>query len=65
VTTVDILVSLTQSAVLKDDGTGAAVLADGALYTANDVGTAITVNITGPSITVATNIDFDFSYSIE
>jgi hypothetical protein len=33
--------------------------------TANDAGTAVTVGITAPSITVATNIDFDFSYSIE
>jgi hypothetical protein len=57
--------SLTQSAVLKDGGAGAAVLADGASYTANDAGTAITANITGSAITTATNIDFNFSYSIE
>lgn len=56
---------LTQSAVLRDGGANAAVLADGASYTANDAGAAVTVNITGPSITVATNIDFNFSYSVE
>jgi hypothetical protein len=57
--------SLTQSAVLKDGGTGAAVLADGASYTANDAGAGVTVNITGSAVTTATNVDFNFSYSIE
>jgi predicted RecA/RadA family phage recombinase len=57
--------SLTQSAVLKDGGTGAAVLADGASYTANDAGTAVTVGITGSSITTATSIDFNVDFAIE
>lgn len=57
--------SLTQSNVLKDGGTGAAVLADGASYTANDAGTAITVGVTGSAITTATHIDFNFSYAVE
>jgi len=57
--------SLTQSTVLKDGGTGAAVLADGASYTLNDANTAITVGVTGSPITTATNIDFVFSYTIE
>lgn len=57
--------SLTQSAVLKDGGTGAAVLADGASYTANDANTAITVGKTGSSITTATHIDINFSYTLE
>lgn len=57
--------SLTQSAVLKDGGTGAAVLADGASYTLNDANTAITVNVTGSAITTATSIDFIFSYTVE
>lgn len=57
--------SLTQSTQLRSGGAGAAILADGASYTANDVNTAITVNITGAAITVATNIDFLFTYSIE
>jgi predicted RecA/RadA family phage recombinase len=79
VTTVDILAtlsssrklvafaqaSLTQSTVLKDGGTGAAVLADGASYTANDAGTAVTVGITGSAITTATSIDFSIDFVLE
>lgn len=79
VTTVDILgtlsssrklvafaqASLTQSTVLKDGGTGAAVLADGASYTANDANTAITVGITGSAITTATFIDFSFDFTVD
>lgn len=57
--------SLTQSAVLRAGGTGAAVLADGASFTANDAGTAVTVGITGSAITTATHIDFSFTYSLE
>ena len=57
--------SLTQSAVLKDGATGADVLADGASYTANDAGTAITVGKTGADVTTASNIDVSFSYTIE
>jgi hypothetical protein len=54
--------NLTQSAVLTDGGTGAAVLADGASYTANDAGTAITVGKTGSNVTTATHIDVIFDY---
>jgi hypothetical protein len=54
--------SLTQSTVLTDGGTGAAVLADGASYTANDAGTAITVGKTGSNVTTATHIDVVFDY---
>lgn len=57
--------SLTQSTVLKDGGSGATVLADGASYTACDVNTAITAGITGASITTATHIDFNIDYVIE
>lgn len=57
--------SLTQSTVLSDGGTGAAVLADGASYVANDAGTAITVGKTGSSVTTATHVDIVFSYAIE
>lgn len=57
--------SLTQSAVLRDGGSGAAVLADGASYVVNDANTAITVGKTGSSVTTATHIDIDFSYVIE
>ncbi|MGE0460905.1 MAG: hypothetical protein AB7Q16_06010 [Vicinamibacterales bacterium] len=57
--------SLTQSAVLKDGGTGAAVLADGASYTANDANTAVTVGVTGSPITTATHVDISFDYVLE
>ena len=56
--------SLTQSAVLTAGGTGAAVLADGASYTANDVSTGITVGKTGSSVTTATHIDVIFDYVV-
>jgi hypothetical protein len=79
VTTVDILgtistarklvafaqASLTQSAVLKDGGTGATVLADGASYTRNDANTAITIGITGGSVATATHIDVIFDFAVE
>jgi hypothetical protein len=54
--------NLTRSTVLTDGGTGAAVLADGASYTANDVSTAVTVGKTGSSVTTATHIDVIFDY---
>lgn len=57
--------SLTQSAVLKDGGTGATVLADGASYTANDANTAITIGKTGSDLTVATGVDINLCYVIE
>lgn len=56
--------SLTQSAVLTAGGTGAAVLADGASYTANDVSTAVTVGKTGSNVTTATHIDVIFDYVV-
>ena len=79
VTTVDILgtqsssvklvayaqASLTQSSVLKDGGTGATVLANGASYVACDAATAITIGITGSAITTATHIDTNISYVLE
>ena len=79
VTTVDILgtsttsrklvafaqASLTQSTVLTDGGSGATVLADGASYTANDAGTAVTISKTGSSVATATHIDVVFSYVLE
>ncbi len=79
VTTVDILgtsttsrklvafaqASLTQSAVLADGGTGGTVLADGASYTANDAGTAVTIGKTGSNVTTATHIDVIFVYVLE
>lgn len=79
VTTVDILgtvstvrklvalaqASLTQSTVLRAGGAGAAVLADGASFTANDAGTAITVGKTGADVTTATHVDVLLTYSLE
>ena len=79
VTTVDILgtsttarklvafaqASLTQSAVLADGGTGGAVLADGASYTANDANTAVTIGKTGSNVTTATHIDVIFVYVLD
>lgn len=57
--------NLTQSTVLTAGGTGAAVLADGASYTANDAGTAVTVGKTGSNVTTATHIDVIFDYVLE
>jgi hypothetical protein len=57
--------SLTQSAVLKDGGTGATVLADGASYVANTAGVAITAKTVGTAGAGATGIDFIMSYVIE
>lgn len=57
--------SLTQSAVLFDGGTGAAVLADGASYQACDANSAITVGKTGSDVTTATGVDFIVEYVIE
>lgn len=56
--------SLTQSAVLTDGGTGAAVLADGLSYISNDVSTGITVGKTGSNATTATHIDVIFDYVV-
>lgn len=79
VTTVDILgtistarklaafaqASLTQSTMLRVGASGAAILADGASFTKNDVSTAITVGVTGSAITVATHVDISFSFVVE
>lgn len=57
--------NLTRSAVLKDGGTGATVLADGASYVANDANTAITVGKTGGDVDTATHVDVSFTYVLE
>lgn len=57
--------SLTESTVLTSGGAGAAVLADGASYLANDRGTAITAGHTGAAITTAVDIDFEVNYTLE
>jgi hypothetical protein len=57
--------SLLQSVVLRAGESGAAVLADGASFAANDANTAITVGKTGATITTATHFDFILSYVLE
>lgn len=57
--------SLTQSTLLRAGASGAAILADGASFTANDENTALTVGKTGSDITTATHIDFLVSYAID
>lgn len=51
-----------QNAYLQPGVTGAAVLAGGESFTANDVNTAITVGVTGSPITTATHVDVIMSY---
>ena len=57
--------NLTQNTLIRAGATGGAVLAAGASFVANDANTAITIGITGSSITVATHIHTVFSYVIE
>jgi predicted RecA/RadA family phage recombinase len=57
--------SLTQSTLLRAGASGAAILADGASFTANDENTALTVGKTGSDITTATHVDFLVSYAVE
>lgn len=57
--------NLTQSTVISAGGTGGAVLADGASFMVCDANTNITCNITGSSITTATNVDFLLNFVIQ
>lgn len=57
--------SLTQSTLLRAGGAGAAILADGASFTANDANTAIRVGKTGADLTTATHVDFQVLYTVE
>lgn len=57
--------NLTENTVLKAGGTGAAVLAAGASFSACDAGTAITIAKTGSSGTTATGVDVLLSYVLE
>jgi len=75
VTTVDILgtqttavklvagaqAALTENTLVRD----AAILAAGASFAVNDVNTAITVDVTGSDITVATHVQVFFTYVVE
>lgn len=54
--------NLTQSTVVGAGHAGGVVLADGASYTANDAGTAVTISKTGSNVTTATHIDVIFDY---
>jgi hypothetical protein len=54
--------NLTQSTVIGAGHAGGAVLADGASFTANDAGTAVTIGKTGSNVTTATHIDVIFDY---
>jgi len=79
VTTVDILgtqtsevklvafaqAQLTRSTVLRPGITGAAVLADGASFVANDANTAVRVLKTGSDMATATHVDIILTYVIE
>jgi predicted RecA/RadA family phage recombinase len=57
--------NLTQSALIRAGGTGGTILADGASFTANDAGAAVTVGKTGSDVTTASHIDVHLTYSIE
>lgn len=57
--------SLTQSALLRAGASGAAILADGASFAANDANTPITIGKTGSSVTTATFIDVVLTYAID
>lgn len=57
--------AMTQSAVVRAGASGGTVLADGASFAVCDAGSAITTAITGSAITVATDIIYALTYSIE
>ncbi len=57
--------SLTQSTRLAAGASGAALLADGASFTSNDVNTAVTIGKTGSSVTTSTHFDVELQYCIE
>ncbi len=56
--------ALTQSALVRAGSSGGVILADGASFTQNDAGTAITVGKTGSDLTVATGVDFVLTYLV-
>lgn len=59
------IAALTRSAVVRAGAANATVLADGASFVRNDVGTAITLGKTGAALTTATHIDIILNYSVE
>lgn len=56
---------MTQSSLVRAGAASGAILADGASFTANDAGTAVTVGNTGAGITVMTNLDVCVTYQLE
>jgi hypothetical protein len=54
--------SLTQNTLLRAGAAGAAILAGGVSFVANDANTALSVAITGSAVTTATHIDFNLTY---
>lgn len=55
-----------QSTLLRAGAaTNGVILADGASFTANDAGTAITVGKTGADVTTATHVDISFTFTVE
>lgn len=57
--------SLTQSTLLRVGAAGAAILADGASFTINDVKTPLSIGKTGSDITTATFIDLELTFTAE
>lgn len=56
---------LTRSAVLRAGDANSAVLADGASFAQNDVGTAVVVSKTGAALLTATSVDVAVTYTLE
>ena len=56
--------ALLEDIMIKDAHTGGVILAAGLSYVPNDADTAITLDITGSDITVATHIDVHFQYTL-
>lgn len=56
----------TQSTMLRAGAaTNGVLLADGASFTQNDAGAAVTIGKTGSDVTTATHVDISFSYVVE
>ncbi len=56
----------TQSTMLRAGAaTNGVLLADGASFTQNDAGAAITIGKTGSDVTTATHVDISFSFVVE
>lgn len=60
-----VIANLTQSALVEHGDATATLLADGASFTALDVGTAITIGKTGGTLAGATHIDVHLTYALD